>query len=83
MKHNIATMFHHLRCILVALFLMSYMGCTSIDAIPPPALAHDLHCGSTEELVGECSKELPEHLISFLKNFKIDITKEEILTKCE
>lgn len=80
---NITTMFHYLRCILVTFCVMSYVGCTSIDAIPPPPLAHVMNCGSTDEMVGECSNDLPEHLIDFLQNFRIDISKEDILTKCE
>ncbi|XP_017023290.1 uncharacterized protein [Drosophila kikkawai] len=39
-------------------------------------------CGSTQGMVDECFKDLPPHLMEFLQNNKIVISKKEITTKC-
>ncbi|EDW16317.1 uncharacterized protein LOC6574828 [Drosophila mojavensis] len=40
-------------------------------------------CGSTEKMVDDCFKDLPPHLMEFLQNTKIVITKQEIIAKCK
>lgn len=47
-----------------------------------PPLAHGEQCGSTQEMVDECFKDLPPHLMDFLQNTKIVISKQEIMAKC-
>lgn len=49
----------------------------------PPALAHVNKCGSTQKMVDECFKDLPPHLMEFLQNTKIVISKQEIIAKCK
>jgi len=49
---------------------------------PPPPLAHVEQCGSTQKMVDECFKDLPPHLMEFLQNTKIVISKQEIMAKC-
>ncbi|XP_034661388.1 uncharacterized protein LOC117896953 [Drosophila subobscura] len=39
-------------------------------------------CGSTQRMVDECFKDLPPHLMEFLQNTKIVISKRDIMTKC-
>ncbi|KAH8284378.1 hypothetical protein KR018_010668 [Drosophila ironensis] len=39
-------------------------------------------CGSTQRMVDECFKDLPPHLMEFLQNTKIVISKKEITAKC-
>ncbi|EDW97951.1 uncharacterized protein LOC6537694 [Drosophila yakuba] len=39
-------------------------------------------CGSTQKMVDECFKDLPPHLMDFLQNTKIVISKKEITAKC-
>lgn len=70
-------------CLMVIFFAISSIQCGSIDASPPPPLVRVQNCGSTKEMVRECFQGLSEHLIDFLLNFKINITKEEILKKCK
>jgi len=40
-------------------------------------------CGSTQKMVDECFKDLPPHLMDFLQNTKIVISKKEITAKCK
>ncbi|EDW24210.1 GL23512 [Drosophila persimilis] len=39
-------------------------------------------CGSTQRMVDDCFKDLPPHLMEFLQNTKIIISKSDITTKC-
>ncbi|XP_030371183.1 uncharacterized protein LOC115621626 [Scaptodrosophila lebanonensis] len=39
-------------------------------------------CGSTQDMVDECFKDLPPHLMEFLQNTKVVISKKEIIAKC-
>ncbi|KAM8706565.1 hypothetical protein ACLKA7_010777 [Drosophila subpalustris] len=48
----------------------------------PPPLAHVEQCDSTQTMVDQCFKDLPPHLMEFLQNTKIVISKQEIMAKC-
>ncbi|KAH8407204.1 hypothetical protein KR222_010495, partial [Zaprionus bogoriensis] len=55
---------------------------TEIQSQSSSSSADDSDCGSTENMVDECFKDLPPHLMEFLQNTKIVISKKEILAKC-
>ncbi|KAH8382556.1 hypothetical protein KR009_004105 [Drosophila setifemur] len=39
-------------------------------------------CGGTQRMVDECFKDLPPHIMEFLQNTRIVISRKEIATKC-
>ncbi|KAH8330983.1 hypothetical protein KR067_009702 [Drosophila pandora] len=45
-------------------------------------VAIEEQCGNTQRMVDECFKDLPPHLMEFLQNTKIVISKKEITAKC-
>ncbi|KAH8346451.1 hypothetical protein KR084_000723 [Drosophila pseudotakahashii] len=50
--------------------------------ITQSSVAAGEECGSTQKMVDECFKDLPPHLMEFLQNTKIVISKKEIAAKC-
>lgn len=66
----------------VPLFTLVYSHNETLQN-PPPPLAHVEKCGSTQKMVDECFKDLPEPLVEFLQNTKVVVSKKEIFAKCK
>lgn len=71
------------RCFLFVLLFTLVHSRNETLQNPPPPLAHVEKCGSTQKMVDECFKDLPQHLMEFLQNTKVVISKKEILAKCK
>ncbi|XP_017846134.1 uncharacterized protein LOC108602513 isoform X2 [Drosophila busckii] len=65
-----------------ALWLSVRADTQQLQLQPAPQLSRIENCGSTEKMVDSCFKDLPPHLMEFLQNTKIVISKQEIIDKC-
>jgi len=76
-------------CSVILIYLVALLGLAFVvlaqneGNISQSAVAVGEECGSTQKMVDECFKDLPPHLMEFLQNTKIVISKKEITQKCK
>ncbi|XP_017058388.1 uncharacterized protein LOC108099396 [Drosophila ficusphila] len=76
-------------CSVILIYLVALLGVPVVVVlaqnganISQEATEASEDCGSTQKMVDECFKDLPPHLMEFLQNTKIVISKKEITAKC-